>query len=119
LLHRAVFNLVLNALQVTPPDGEVVVEVSAIEDVELPPGVTVANPIRLLVHDTGPGIPEEDVQRIFDPFYTRRAGGTGLGLALVHRAVEAHLGTVFVDTAVGAGSTFTIYLPAYQEQNGS
>lgn len=119
LLHRAVFNLVLNALQVTPPDGEVVVELGAIEDVELPPGVAMANPIRLSVQDTGPGIAEEEAQRIFDPFYTRRAGGTGLGLAMVHRAVEAHLGAVFVDTAPGAGSIFTIYLPAYQEQNGS
>jgi two-component system sensor histidine kinase PilS (NtrC family) len=119
LLHRAVFNLVLNALQVTPADGEVIVEIGAIDDVELPPGVTVANPIRLSVRDTGPGIPEEDMERIFDPFYTRRAGGTGLGLALVHRAVEAHLGAVLVDTQPGAGAMFTIYLPAYQEQNGS
>jgi two-component system, NtrC family, sensor histidine kinase PilS len=119
LLHRAVFNLVLNALQVTPPEGEVIVELSAIEEVELPPGVSVANPVRLLVRDTGPGVPEEDVERIFDPFYTRRAGGTGLGLALVHRAVEAHMGAVLVDTVPGAGATFTIYLPAFQEQNGS
>ncbi len=119
LLHRAVFNLVLNALQVTPQDGEVVVEVSAIDDVELPAGVAMVEPIRLSVRDTGPGIPREDVERIFDPFYTRRAGGTGLGLALVHRAVEAHMGAVFVDTAPGAGATFTIYLPAYQEPSGS
>ncbi|HKJ92823.1 MAG TPA: ATP-binding protein, partial [Longimicrobiales bacterium] len=115
LLHRAVFNLVLNALQVTPPDGEVVVEVAAIDEVDLPAGVSMSSPIRLVVRDTGPGIPEEDLARIFDPFYTRRSGGTGLGLAMVHRAVEAHHGAVFVDTAPAAGASFTIYLPGYQE----
>jgi len=50
---------------------------------------------------------------MFDPFFTRRSGGTGLGLALVHRAVEAHRGTILVDSTVGRGACFTIYLPAH------
>jgi signal transduction histidine kinase len=68
------------------------------------------------VSDTGPGIPEAVVENIFDPFFTRRTGGTGLGLALVQRAVEAHGGAIFVDNGAagsGTGAIFTLYLPAH------
>jgi two-component system, NtrC family, sensor histidine kinase PilS len=112
LLHRAVFNLVLNAVQHAGPQGQVTVELDRPEG-ELPATVQLATPIRLTVRDTGPGIREEDVPRMFDPFFTRRKGGTGLGLALVHRAVEAHRGAILVDSVVAEGTAFTIYLPAH------
>jgi two-component system sensor histidine kinase PilS (NtrC family) len=112
LLHRAVFNLVLNAVQHTGPDGIVTVEVDH-PNGDLPPSVQLPEPVRLRVRDTGPGVREEDIPRMFDPFFTRRSGGTGLGLALVHRAVEAHRGAILVDSAAGAGACFTIYLPAH------
>jgi two-component system, NtrC family, sensor histidine kinase PilS len=110
LLHRAVFNLVLNAVQHAGEAGTVTVEVD--RPVTFPPGVEVDDAVRLVVRDTGPGVREEDVPRMFDPFFTRRNGGTGLGLAMVHRAVEAHRGAILVDEAPGGGARFTIYLPA-------
>ncbi|MFW6080076.1 MAG: two-component system sensor histidine kinase NtrB, partial [Gemmatimonadota bacterium] len=90
LLHRAVFNLALNAVQHSPREGTVQVEVRAVDSLELPEGVAMDDPVRVVVRDSGPGIPVDEVSRVFDPFFTRRRGGTGLGLALVHRAVEAH-----------------------------
>lgn len=112
LLHRAVFNLLLNAAQHAGARGRVRVQLAAIEPGRLPIGVYMESPVRLVVEDTGPGIAPEDRARIFDPFFTTRQGGSGLGLALVHRAVEAHQGAIFVDTAPGHGARFTVYLPA-------
>ncbi|HSK19327.1 MAG TPA: ATP-binding protein [Longimicrobiales bacterium] len=112
LLHRAVFNLVLNAVQHTGRDGVVTVEVDH-PNGDMPPSVQLPKPVRLRVRDTGAGVSEEDIPRMFDPFFTRRSGGTGLGLALVHRAVEAHRGAILVDSPAGAGACFTIYLPAH------
>jgi signal transduction histidine kinase len=56
-------------------------------------------------------VPPEEVARIFDPFYSRRIGGSGLGLAVVHRAVEAHRGAVFVEEGPEGGAEFKIFLP--------
>ncbi|HEX6308374.1 MAG TPA: ATP-binding protein [Longimicrobiales bacterium] len=112
LLHRAVFNLVLNAVQHAGAEGVVRVEVGH-PDGDLPSTVQLPEPVRVRVRDNGPGVREEDLPRLFDPFFTRRSGGTGLGLALVHRAVEAHRGTILVDAAAGGGASFTIYLPAH------
>jgi two-component system, NtrC family, sensor histidine kinase PilS len=110
LLHRAVFNLVLNAVQHAGGSGTVTVSLD--RPLSNPPGVQVADAVRVEVTDTGPGVREEDIPRMFDPFFTRRDGGTGLGLAMVHRAVEAHGGAILVDSAPGGGARFTIYLPA-------
>lgn len=112
VLHRAVFNLVLNAVQHAGDRGGVMVELKRIAATELPRGIRLKAPVRLSVQDTGPGIPAEDVARIFDPFFTTRKGGTGLGLAMVHRAVEAHQGTILVDGASAEGARFTVYLPS-------
>ena len=76
------------------------------------PAARVERPVKLEVRDNGPGIPEAVRERLFEPFVTGRPGGTGLGLAIVQRAVAAHRGVVLVDTAPGAGTTFTIFLPA-------
>jgi signal transduction histidine kinase len=121
LLHRTIFNLLLNALQHSGAKGVVRVELERTAPHDLPSSVPLDTPIRLSVKDNGPGVPEEDIPRLFDPFYTTRSGGTGLGLALVHRAVEAHRGAIFVDGAHG-GANFTVYLPAHVgrgESNGT
>ncbi len=110
LLHRAVFNLVLNAIQHAAGSG-VRVEVRRAAGSELPMGMDMPSALRLRVSDGGPGIAAAHMDRIFDPFFTTRAGGSGLGLALVHRAVEAHGGAVFVDGGEGRGAAFTVYLP--------
>ena len=74
--------------------------------------------VRIRVSDTGPGVSAADVEHVFEPFFTQRPGGTGLGLALVQRAAEAHGGAVFVDEPrPGWSTTFTLYVPE-TEENG-
>ncbi|HEX6315338.1 MAG TPA: ATP-binding protein [Gemmatimonadaceae bacterium] len=117
VLHRAVFNLVLNAVQASSPGGEVRVEVSRLGGDEAPPGVRLpGGGIAVCIGDDGPGIPADVREKMFDPFFTTRPGGSGLGLAVVHRAVESHAGCVFVDSEVGSGTRVTVLLPREHDQ---
>ena len=111
LLHRLVFNLILNAVQFSGPDGRVRVSLQDYSGPGEPRGTSVVSPVRLSVQDSGPGIRAEDLGRIFDPFFTTRDGGSGLGLAVVHRAVKAHDGALFVEDAPDGGAHFSVYLP--------
>ena len=111
LLHRLVFNLILNAIQFSGPDGCVRVSLQDYSGPGAPTGTGVSNPVRLSVQDSGPGVQPEHLGRIFDPFFTTREGGSGLGLAVVHRAVKAHEGTLFVEDAIDGGAHFLVYLP--------
>ncbi|MBT8336352.1 MAG: PAS domain-containing protein [Gemmatimonadetes bacterium] len=112
LLHRALFNLILNAAQFAGDAGRVEVELRRVSGREVPGPPDAASAWRLRIRDSGPGIDAEVAQRIFDPFYTTRSGGSGLGLAVVHRAVEAHDGAVLVGDAPSGGAEFTLFLPA-------
>ena len=112
LLHRVVANLVLNAVQVATGPARVTVSVAAVTAAEIPHGTNMEHAVRLQVRDSGPGIPEDIRERLFEPFVSGRSGGSGLGLAIVQRAVQAHHGLVLVDSTPGAGTTFTIFLPA-------
>jgi|HubBroStandDraft_6_1064221.scaffolds.fasta_scaffold02218_10 two-component system sensor histidine kinase PilS (NtrC family) len=112
LLHRAAFNLVLNAVQAAPLGGHVQLEVSHIPSDQLPSGVTFERgAVSLRVTDNGPGIAPEVRDRLFEPFITTKGGGSGLGLPIVHRAIEAHRGVVLVDSAPERGTRFTVLLP--------
>jgi len=112
LLHRVVANLVLNAVQAARGPVKVSVGVAAVRGRDIPLGLDLEYAVRLQVRDTGPGIPPEIRARLFEPFVSGRAGGSGLGLAIVQRAVEAHRGLVLVESGSGAGTIFTIFLPA-------
>lgn len=113
LLHRVVANLVLNAVQAAKGQVSIVVTCGRARPEELPRGSGLEQAVRLEVRDNGPGIPSEVRERLFEPFVTGRVGGSGLGLSIVQRAVEAHKGLVLVDTAAGRGTTFTIFLPVH------
>jgi two-component system, NtrC family, sensor histidine kinase PilS len=114
LLHRAVFNIALNAVQAARDDGHVWVEVAAIPPEQLPVGVSFERgAASVRITDDGPGIPPEVRAKMFDPFVTTKPGGTGLGLPIVHRAIEAHRGLVFVDSG-SSGTRFTVLLPRRQ-----
>jgi nitrogen-specific signal transduction histidine kinase len=65
----------------------------------------------LRIADNGPGLPPDVRERLFQPFVSRRAGGVGLGLAVVHRTVQAHDGLILMDSTPGAGTVFTVLLP--------
>jgi two-component system sensor histidine kinase PilS (NtrC family) len=112
LLHRAVFNLLLNAVQHSGAVGRVHIAVGRSTNLDLPASVRLEGPAKIVVHDSGPGIRDEDIPHLFDPFFTTRENGNGLGLAMVHRAVEAHGGAILVDGNRGSGARFTVYLPA-------
>jgi signal transduction histidine kinase len=96
---RVFVNLILNAIQSMPNGGELTIW-------------TVREGKQVLIHfqDTGIGIPKEHLQKIFDPLFTTKAQGQGLGLAVCKRLVEAHEGTITVESTVGKGSTFTVKL---------
>ncbi|MDP9201661.1 MAG: ATP-binding protein [Gemmatimonadota bacterium] len=114
LLHRAIFNLLLNAVQASPPGGEVRLEAAELGFLQLPAQSEhfVRGGVMLQVTDQGKGIADSIKDRMFEPFVTTRTGGSGLGLSIVHRAVEAHHGFILVDSAGEAGGTkFTVILP--------
>jgi signal transduction histidine kinase len=114
LLHRAIFNLLLNAVQASPSGGEVRLEAAELAHHQLPPQAEhfSRGAIMLRVTDQGRGIPDSIKDRLFEPFVTTKTGGSGLGLSIVHRAVEAHHGFVLVDSdAQNSGTRFTVILP--------
>ncbi len=100
MLRRAVFNLVLNALDAMPQGGRFVLR--AVNDEEA---------WRIEAEDSGPGLQEEALRRAFEPFYTTKNGGTGLGLAIVSRIVELHGGEVDAANRSTGGACFTLLFP--------
>ncbi|MEP6857923.1 MAG: HAMP domain-containing sensor histidine kinase [Gemmatimonadales bacterium] len=114
LLHRAIFNLLLNAVQASPPGGEVRIEAAELSPHQLPAQAEhfVRGGIMLQVSDQGKGIPDSIKDRLFEPFVTTKTGGSGLGLSIVQRAVDAHHGFVISGRAGSSGGTkFTVVLP--------
>ncbi|MFZ5572253.1 MAG: ATP-binding protein [Thermodesulfobacteriota bacterium] len=108
LLEEALINLFVNSLEVMPHQGSLFVE--AVRDV-LPANGESRPCIRIDVRDTGSGIPEERIVNIFDPFYTTKSSGTGLGLPLVLNAVRHHGGDIQVKSHPDKGTIFSLFLP--------
>ncbi len=99
-LRQVLINLIQNASDAMPQGGSLAVSTQSIN-----------GQLELKITDTGNGIPADLISRIFDPFVTTKSHGTGLGLAMVHNIIQAHRGTVHVDSHSGRGTTFTIRLP--------
>jgi len=100
-IYQVALNLVFNAVQILPRGGRIWISTTREKD----------GMVGFSVRDDGPGIAAELHERIFSPFFTTREDGTGLGLALVRRVVEAHHGTISLDSAPGRGTMFTVALP--------
>jgi signal transduction histidine kinase len=98
--YRALLNLVQNALEAMPQGGTLTVR-----------GQRTATHVQMQVQDTGSGIPAEQLTQIFEPLYTTKPGGTGLGLYIVQEIIAAHEGQISVQSVAGQGTTFTITLP--------
>jgi len=107
-------NLVLNAIQAMPSGGTVGIRVKG----GVPVSSNSAKSIEITVEDTGSGIPEGDLPRIFEPFYTTRTKGTGLGLAICKQIVEAHGGTIRVAQTSPKGTVFEVTLPLEASAHG-
>lgn len=99
-LAQTLINLYVNSIQAMPDGGKLTVTTRA-KDKNL----------LIYVSDTGKGLPEENLTKIFDPYYTTKASGTGLGLAIVQKIVEAHSGSIEVENSGHEGTTFKITLP--------
>jgi two-component system, cell cycle sensor histidine kinase and response regulator CckA len=110
-LHRAVANLTINARDAMPEGGEITIALDVVPFSENEGPTTMHAMIS--VSDTGIGIPSDLLERIFDPFFTTKSAdkGTGLGLAIVEQTVRQTGGTVRVESTLGAGTTFLLYIP--------
>ncbi len=107
-IEDAVLNLIINAIESVDGDGQVKIRVARSENDR---SEEFEDEAIIEISDNGRGISEEDLTRIFNPFFTTRPGGTGLGLPAVRRIARAHGGRVEVQSALGRGSTFALYLP--------
>jgi CheY-like chemotaxis protein len=112
-ISQVINNLVINAKQAMPAGG--VIEVSA-KNLVLGPdeisGLSAGKYITMSIKDTGEGIPKENLAKIFDPYFTTKPGGSGLGLTTTYYILQRHGGHISVESDVGVGSTFYVYLPA-------
>ncbi|HEY5960996.1 MAG TPA: ATP-binding protein, partial [Polyangiaceae bacterium] len=116
-IEQLVVNLIINARDSMPRGGTIHVNVS--HQRRVPPerirAATSLDQVAIIVRDVGTGISEDVLSRIFDPFFSTKRQGSGLGLSVVHGVAEEHGGWVEVTSALGQGSCFAIYLPAMNE----
>jgi len=109
-LNQVFINLLLNSVQAMEKGGEIAVSAKNSKD-----GRT--NVIE--IHDTGCGIPPENITQLFYPYFTTKTGGTGIGLAISQKIISDHKGAIRVDSTVGRGTTVTVELPVFKEGNVS
>jgi two-component system sensor histidine kinase HydH len=102
LLHQAFLNILLNAIQAMPGGGTLTVAVASGPN---------GQGSEIQVQDTGDGIKPEILKKVFNPFYTTKEKGSGLGLPIVKSIIESHQGTITVDSTLGQGTSITIQLP--------
>ena len=115
-LRKALGNLIRNALEAMPGGGELAVRVRSQGHNPDSDAERRAKMVEIIVEDTGPGIPPEDIDKIFTPFFSRKEGGTGLGLALVQKTIVALGGRIHVENREGGGASFTIRLPSHERR---
>ena len=110
-LQQVLLNLLTNAREAMTGSGEI--RITTARDSERPGW------LRIIVSDTGPGIPPAHLPHLFEPFYTTKPSGTGLGLAVSYGIVQNHLGTIDVQSVAGQGATFTLTFPVLESVPGS
>jgi signal transduction histidine kinase len=109
-LQQAFVNLFLNAIEAMPPTGLLTITTRYIP--KPAESATAPNLIEITIRDTGSGILPENVERLFQPFFTTKRGGTGLGLAITQRIFQEQGGSIRVSSKLNEGTQFTIELPA-------
>ncbi|MGC8827868.1 MAG: ATP-binding protein [Anaerolineae bacterium] len=110
---QVIQNLVLNAIQAMPSGGTITIrgENVWLEQTQVPP-LPAGRYVRITVQDTGIGIPQTYLRRIFEPYFTTKQAGSGLGLSIVYSIMRQHGGIVTVESELGKGAAFYLYLPA-------
>lgn len=104
LMQRVFYNLLLNAVQATAPGGAITVKTRQVD-----------GNVEIAVIDRGSGVEKEHLESIFNPFFTTKTDGVGLGLAIVSKIVDEHGGNITIDSEKGSGSVFRVYLPLGSE----
>jgi CheY-like chemotaxis protein len=116
-IAQVINNLIINAKQAMPSGG--VIDVS-VENINLRPGHSLnlrdGRYVKIVFRDQGIGIPKQHLDRIFDPYFTTKQKGSGLGLAAAYSIIKSHGGCITVDSELGVGTTFAIYLPASEKE---
>lgn len=117
-IGQVIQNLVLNAKHAMPEGGEIKINCLNTQDIrsEVSFGLSGKNYIKITVEDNGCGIAEKYLEKIFDPYFTTKQEGNGLGLALTHSIINKHNGHITAQSKKGEGTTFTLYLPASDQQ---
>ncbi|HAP54730.1 MAG TPA: hypothetical protein DCQ16_01965 [Spirochaetaceae bacterium] len=105
LIKQALLNLIKNAMAVMPQGGKLGIIAELGQD-----------ELRISISDTGTGIPEELLTKIFEPYFTTKKNGTGLGLTITFKIIKEHSGDISLESKEGEGSTFTIHLPIPQKE---
>jgi signal transduction histidine kinase len=108
-IKQVFLNVLINAIQATPEYGKITVKTRSF----VKPGGEPYTQIEFT--DTGCGIPEEDLEDIFNPFFTTKTAGSGLGLSISHQIVQDHRGYIDVESQLNKGSSFFVNLPVNQE----
>jgi signal transduction histidine kinase len=106
-MKQVALNLLLNAVQAMPGGGHLTLKGQNSEDGQW---------IRISIQDSGMGIPSEDMNKLFDPFFSTKEGGVGLGLSITHRIIDQHHGKIEVESTPGEGTLFTVWLPIHNER---
>ena len=105
-MHQVFLNLILNALHATEEEDTVKITTRFFHE---------DNQVEIIFADTGMGIPEKNLKKVFNPFFTTKQGGTGLGLSVVSKIIMNHNGKIFLRSEEGKGALFTIILPAAEK----
>ncbi len=107
-MKQALLNILLNAINFTPNGGRIDVTTELKEDAGI---LAAGRCVEVAIADTGPGVDPDDIEFIFDPFFTRNPNGFGLGLSITHTIIEEHQGKIVVENETGKGACFKIFLP--------
>ncbi len=122
-LHQVIVNLINNAVDAMDGEGVIIIQITHVsvkDDYLLQfPNIVNSDYCRIDISDTGHGMDQTTINRIYEPFFTTKevGKGTGLGLSIVHTVVKEHRGEISVASQLGQGSTFTLLLPEYKENN--
>jgi signal transduction histidine kinase len=108
-IRQILLNIIVNSIQAINFQGDIFVTSNVIQFREKPG-------VKIMIEDNGTGIPESDIPKVFDPFFTKKEKGTGLGLSIVYKLVENHQGEVKLESKEGSGTKFTIFLPQKGEK---
>jgi PAS domain S-box-containing protein len=114
-IEQVILNVFLNAVEAITNGGEIHVKISIVKNVKLKEDIAPSDAVFIAISDNGVGIPDERLEKIFNPFFTTKSDGVGLGLSISSRLLEENGGKIELESEEGRGTTFKIYLPIIEK----